>query len=232
MSLDGETLKSVDTNRLPFGNRIIDANGYIYLYKRARRAEGREELIKFDPTFTPIITFHSFEKIIKPRVMNPFPIRYYFTLSEQNNFICLLSSDYNIHVFDAYGKTLKRIIKDHDPVKITKEDKAQILQKENSQPIGLRRNIEFPKYYPVASGLFIDEQNRIYVRTFEKDDKGGLYHDIFDSEGRYISRFSINKNEKVVVINNNKIYCIINENEEGIPLVKRYRIEWKQYTKM
>jgi len=117
-------------------------------------------------------------------------------------------------------------------VKITKEDKAQILQKENSQPTGLRRNIEFPKYYPVASGLFIDEQNRIYVRTFEKDDKGGLYHDVFDSEGRYISRFSINENEKVVVINNNKIYCIIKESEEGIPLVKRYRIEWKLLTFM
>jgi len=38
----------------------------------------------------------------------------------------------------------------------------------------------------------------------------------------------LNETEKVVVIENNKICCIINESEESIPLVKRYRIEWKQ----
>lgn len=227
MTLDGKILKTVNAAKLPRGRLIIDAKGYIYLNKIGRWPGGVDELVKIDPSLNVIIKFNSFEKAMEPHTINPFSIGYYFALSKENNLIWLLSSTYDIHIVDPDGKTLKRIIKDYTPVKISEEDKAKYLQEEISHASGLRSYIKFPKYYPIASGLFIDEQNRIYVRTFEKNDQSDLYYDIFNAEGRYISRFSLNEKEKVFVVKNSRIYCIIKENEEGIPLIKRYKMEWK-----
>jgi len=35
--------------------------------------------------------------------------------------------------------------------------------------------------------------------------------------------------EQMDVVKDNKLYCVIRENEEGIPLIKRYSIAWKEF---
>lgn len=51
-------------------------------------------------------------------------------------------------------------------------------------------------------------------------------YDVFDSEGRCFARFSHPDDEIFTVIKKNKAYCIIRANEEGIPVMKRYRMGW------
>ena len=130
-------------------------------------------------------------------------------------------------IIDPNGKTVKRILKDNEPVKITNSDKERFIKKESLQELPLRSKLEFPEHFPVVSGLFIDDQDQIYTKTSEKDGNGGIYYDVFDPMGRYISRFALPENEQVYVVKNNKLYCIIRESESGIPLVKRYTIGWK-----
>lgn len=227
LTLNGKFLKTVSVNKLPLGSARIDSRGFVYQYKRGRGYKMVEELIKYDPDLNPIQKFHSFEKSRKPRVRYPFPERYYFDVSKDDNLIWILSSTYDIHVVDPNGKTVKRIVKDYDPVKITNSDKEGFIKKESSQDFPVQFNYEFPEYYPVVSGIYIDDHDRIYTKTSERDGKGWIYYDVFDPMGRYISRFSFPENEQIAVIKNNKLYCIIRENEEGVPLAKRYALEWK-----
>jgi hypothetical protein len=227
LTLNGKFLKTVSVNKLPMGSVRIDSRGFVYQYKRDRGYKMVMELIKYDPDLNPIMKFHSFEKTRKPRVRNPFPEGYYFDVSKDDNMIWILSTTYDMHVVDPNGKTIKRIVKDYDPVKITDSDKDRFRKKESSREFRIRFQYEFPEYYPVVSGIYIDDQDRIYTKTSKKDGKGSIYYDVFDPIGRYISVFSLPENEQVYVIKNNKLYCIIRENEEGIPLAKRYTLEWK-----
>lgn len=225
-TLNGKVLKTVSAN-LPMGSIRIDNRGFVYQYKRGRGYKMVEELIKYDQDLNLIKKFHSFEKTRKPRVRNPFPEGYYFDVTKDDKLIWVLSSTYDIHVVDPNGKTVKRILKDYDPINITNSDKERFIKKESSQEVPFRSKLEFPEHFPVVSGLFIDDQDQIYTKTSEKDGKGSIYYDVFDPIGRYISRFSLPENEQVYVVKNNKLYCIIRESESGIPLVKRYTIGWK-----
>ncbi|MCK4825915.1 6-bladed beta-propeller [bacterium] len=227
LTLDGKFLKTVSASKLPMGSFRIDSRGFVYQYKRGRGNKIVKELIKYDPDLNPIMKFHSFEKKRKRGVSNPFPEGYHFDLTVDDHLIWNLSSTYDMHVVDPNGKTVKRIVKDYDPVKITDSDKEPFIKKESSQEAPFRFKLEFPEYYPVVSALFIDDYNRIYAKTSERDENGGVYYDVFDPMGRYISRFSLPENEQVYVVKNNKLYCIIRESEEGIPLVKRYIMGWK-----
>lgn len=53
------------------------------------------------------------------------------------------------------------------------------------------------------------------------------YNDVFDAEGRYIAKFCHPRREMIFTAKKNKIYCMVQESEEGIPLVKRYSMVWK-----
>ncbi len=227
LNLNGEFLKTVSANKLPMGSVRIDSRGFVYQYKRGRGYKTVEELVKYDPDLNLVMKFHSFKKTRKRGVSNPFPKGYYFDLTKDDKLIWILSSTYDIHVVDPNGKAIKRIVKDYDPVKITDSDKERFIKRESSKDAPFRFKFEFPEYYPVVTGLVIDEKDRIYTLTSEKDDKVGVYYDVFDPLGRYISRFSLPEDEQVYAVRNNKLYCIIRENEEGIPLVKRYTMEWE-----
>jgi hypothetical protein len=220
LTLDGKSIKDVSIAAVDLIGFKIDNNGFLYFYKIERGYKMAKELVKFDPGLNPVMKIHSFEWVRKPRVINAFPKKYCFDVTKEDNLIWLLSSTYEMHVVNPKGKTVKRIIKDFDPVKITARDKERFTKKELFR-------LEFPENYPVVDGLSIDDRDRIYVRSYEKDGKGGIYYDVFDPEGRYIARFSLPESDLVAVVKNNMLYCMIRESEEGFPLIKRYALEWK-----
>jgi hypothetical protein len=75
--------------------------------------------------------------------------------------------------------------------------------------------------------MFLDDQDRIFIQTYEKDGRGGLFYEVFDPEGRYISRFSFPEKEEAVVVKKDKLYSMVRDSKEGILLVKRYSLTWK-----
>ena len=87
--------------------------------------------------------------------------------------------------------------------------------------------IEFPDAYYPTDFFLIDDEDRLYARTYEDDGKGGLWHDVFDAEGRCFTRFSLPKDEMAFAIKKNKLYALLVENAEGIPLIKRYAMIWE-----
>ena len=224
---DGKSIKDISCASFNLGRLRSDSRDFLYALNTIRSENVRWELTKFDQNINPVAMVSSLERERKPRgVIDVYQDSYYFDLTSKDELVWVISSKYEMNVVNPEGKLFKRIIKDYEPKKITNADRERI-EKEESSGLPLKITVELPKNFPPVENLLIDGQDRIYVRTCDRDDKGGAFYDIFNPEGRYLSRFSLPEKEKAVVVKKNKLYCIIPESEEGVPLVKKYAMEWK-----
>jgi len=231
-SLAGKFVKEMPTGK--FWSTIafkFDSKGHIYGRNRIYGDITTEQLIKFDSNLKPTDTIASLTSKRDPSFRQAFPPRFSFNVTKDDNLIWLITSKYELSVVNGKGKTIKKIVKDHDPVKITQEIK-EILIKENFGERGIPpgRTFEVPSHFPPVRYFIVDDECRIFVWTYEYEEKDGiyyLYYDVFDAEGRYIAKFLHPQEEIVFVAKKNKIYCLERESKEGIPLVKRYSLVWK-----
>jgi len=159
--------------------------------------------------------------------INPFDLMIVFDVDKKGNITYGTSKKYEIKFINPDGTHIKSITKEYDPIKITEEDKKEILSRiPETGGLNVKDMIEFPKYYPAFQNFTCDDEGRIFVRTFEKGEKEGEYIcDIFDPEGCFISQISLKTNP--VLWRNNKLYAT-EESDEGYILIKRYRVSWEQ----
>jgi hypothetical protein len=74
-------------------------------------------------------------------------------------------------------------------------------------------------------GMDVDEDGRIFVKTYERvdDKKSDFYFDVFDSEGKFMTRFS--HWIKPHVWKKGNVYTI-EKDDDDFPVVKRYKVTW------
>jgi hypothetical protein len=225
MTLEGELDKVISLSTLPRGAFKPDSRGFLYRHTvQGTGGKTQQELVRHGPDLESLLKLHSFEEKRERGVFQPYPKVYIYDVTQDDHFVWLLTTAYDIRVVDPTGNTIRRIKKDHKDIKITKADKDRYM-KTRSQSFLDRFRIEFPDHYPVCSRQRVDEKNRIFIRTYARDDKSDHIVDVFDPQGRYFSRFAVPQDERIYAIKNGKVYCIT-ENKEGIPVVKRYTIEW------
>lgn len=151
---------------------------------------------------------------------NPFMAISYWTLGKENTIIYGYPQEYEIQIYNSEGQILKKIIKAYDPIEISEEEK-----KARVQEFPEDTKLKFPKYHSAFRRFFSDEEGKIFVQTWEKtDDEVNYYYDVFDQEGKYISKTVLPTRPHSCL--KNKLYTI-EEDEEGFHHVKRYRIIWK-----
>jgi hypothetical protein len=225
-AVDGRCLKEISTARTNPFRLKIDGKGFIYLDSIDMRKTKVLTLTKFDPELKPIGVVASYEEAFVLGVSNPFLTILYFHATKDGRLIWLVTKKYEFHVLDSGGKPIRKIVKDYTPLKISADEQKRILKEQYAdRPYQIK--VEFPDAYPPVEYFIGDDEDRLYARTHEEDGKGGLWYDVFDPEGRCFTRFAIPKEEMAFIIKKNKLYVLISENEEGIPLVKRYAMEWK-----
>ena len=223
---EGLYLKEINTKKYHrVLNPLIDSKGNIIAqfinYKRRPRRGVSERiyvlgLLKMDSNFNPIVAIATFERtqIADQRLSGiMFP---YFTYKVRKDDsivwgITSVKSDYELYISSPEGKKIKKIMKEYDPEKITKEDKKG-------------RTGYWPENFPPFRRIACDNESEIYVQTYEKDKNGHFVCDVFDPEGRYITKFSLPRDEIIFGIKKNYIYTFF---DKGIPYVKRYRVIWK-----
>jgi 6-bladed beta-propeller len=213
----------------------FDSQGNIYAETRAyEETKMTAELKKFDPHFKPLATYASFEEK-RPNRRRVSAFSPSFSLQMRRDDLLVYTIDeidkYELTVVDAAGKTVKRILKDYDPVKITGTMKDRLIRESWGEE-GIPADVQFeiPGHFPALHYFIIDDEGRLYVSTYSYEEKAGDYwrsHDVFDSEGRCIARFSLPEREMVFQAKKGKLYCLVEESEEGIPLIKRYNMTWK-----
>jgi len=185
------------------------------------------EFSKFDRDLKPLLTIHSISIPFKLRVVNLMPDRLFCAVAGEDRLAWMVSNDYAVEVVDASGKTVMKVVKDHDPQKFTAKDREKIIKSRFPATVPPQLELVFPDFFPAVSGFMTDDKGRIYVRTYETDDRGGVAMDVFDPAGFYIARFFVPDGQDDVTIRNDKLYSIVNDPASGNPLVKRYALKWK-----
>jgi len=144
----------------------------------------------------------------------------YCQLMAEDNVLVGNSKDYELQIFDPQGKIIKKISRDYDPVPVTEAKKNEERKKRDSIT-----RWEFPRDHFPMSFLAADDEGRIFVRTWEKPAQGqGYFFDVFDPEGKYITRIPLSFSPRVLKKGN--LYAI-EADEAGFQCVKRYKMTWK-----
>ncbi|OGD11898.1 MAG: hypothetical protein A2Y86_04455 [Candidatus Aminicenantes bacterium RBG_13_62_12] len=186
------------------------------------------ELVKFDPDLKPLLKIHSISIPFKlAGGVNLLPDRFFFALAGDDRLAWMVSNEYTVQVVDAAGKTVMKIIKERDQQKFSDKDRDKFIKSRFPGGAPSQFKLQFPDYFPAASGFMTDEKGRIYVRTYDEDGLGGVAMDVFDPAGLYIARFFVPEDEDAVTVRNDKLYSIIKDPASGNPLVKRYALNWK-----
>lgn len=210
---------------------IPDSRGFIYGDTIVIDGNLRKDsIIKFDPEFNSVSTIATYEKTYTRQEINPVREGLVFQVITDDSLIWANISEYILYVVNPEGKLFKKIIKEYSKIKISEKEKEVILKErfgDEQLPPGIK--IAFPKHYPPIYYFLGDNKGRIYVRTYEQGSQGKIKWDVFDEEGRYILSFFHSEEDLLFVIKNNKAYSMISESEEeGIPIVKRYKMIWSE----
>lgn len=136
---------------------------------------------------------------------------------------------YEFLVFDLEGNLLRKIRKDHEPIEIqlSEDNKKKII----AERPGIK--VVFPEFWTPFGSFFVDDENRLYVQTYEtgENQKDYLY-DIFNQKGIYISRKSLPIKLAVdiegdAVVKKDRLYCV-QEKESGYKELAVYRMMWEK----
>lgn len=131
---------------------------------------------------------------------------------------------YEIWVYDLEGKLYRKIRKEFKNVPVSEEYKKTMMERTNEQ---LKRMTFFPDNFPPYQSFFSDDYGKLFVMTYEAGDNPGEFmFDIFNAEGAFIERKSLNVwvNEGFVwgMIKENLFYCL-REKENGYKELVVYR---------
>ena len=141
-------------------------------------------------------------------------------ISKINNqtFVYGYPGEYELSVIDESGQLLYKIKKD-EPRRKFPANKRNRLKKYN-----------LGEFQPFFYLIFTDSEGRIYVqtnKTWAEDEVKEKEVDIFSKNGYYLYKTSLPKHTYVIKIG--YLYALIIDEDEGMELVKRFRISnWDQ----
>ena len=163
-----------------------------------------------------------------------FPV-FTWSISDGKIFLGTEENGYEINVYDLEGNLVRKIKKEYEPVKVPDEYKKYIMKMAETVPWGDK--IYFPEFMPPFQYIFVDDEGRLFVMTYEKGVKPGEYfYDIFNSDGIFIGRISLGnygfsgylgtEGPLVVKAKNYRIYCLRGK-ERGSHELVVYKMNWE-----
>lgn len=220
-TLDGKYIKTQSTVEVFPVEVLLAPEGQIFAITNIKGPDRTGKEVKlYDENLNHVKTIVSIPKPKPdPRILMPFQPEVNWAIFQDNSIIISFEKDYKLQIFNAHGELSRKIIKEHEPVKITEEDVKLRVRK---VPEG--RKLVVPEYFPAVHSITADEKGRIFVHTYEKAGGGKYYNDVFDSEGRYIAKVALK--DRLQVWKKNRLYTI-EEDEDGCQYVKRYKVTWK-----
>jgi hypothetical protein len=220
-TLQGQFLRNVSTARLQFFNRPrADSRGDIVADVSTVDQEYVAQIKRLGPSLEPKSTISS-AALLKYPNFDPFLPRFTYEIARDDIVIWGLPTKYEIHMWSKEGKPLRKIVKEYSPVKITEDEKNEAKKRFMTSGV----NLVWSDYHHAYDLLILDDEGRIFARTYEKPQgEKAFYHDVFNEEGRYIARVTLPT--RPYIWKRGKLYTI-EENEEGYRFIKVYKSAWE-----
>ena len=115
---------------------------------------------------------------------------FYWTVSRTGIYVGSDKSGYEIQTYDFAGNLIRKLRKGFDPVRFPNELKERTKEDWKAFPTV---KIDFPTNLPPFRVFFVDDKDRLIVRTYEIGGNPKEYiHDIFTSKGDLVGRKSLN----------------------------------------
>jgi len=227
-SLDGMFLRQKKI--LPFAVYPIgmDSKGRLLGQSFFSPRDPRKLIVSID-TGGGAVEFGREMEYVKDKVLDIGRPSCYGALSPDDMVLYGDSKEYRLFLWSADDQTCKMITKTFQrPRKITEGDKKQYRKKyADSLKKGVK--ITFRAEWPAFSGLFVDDEGRIFVKTYERARQGldSFYYDVFNKEGVYEAKVTI-----PVTLDNNSVWkngrvYTVETDKNGLPLIKRHRVTWR-----
>ena len=133
-----------------------------------------------------------------------------WSASHDNIYVAREDRGYEIWVYDFNGKLKRKIRKEYKKIPISEDYKKKIL---SPWPKGMRERVYFPEFHPPFQSMVAGDDGTLLVATFEEGNNPGEFmFDIFNEEGVFIGRKSLNvfiwENRLYAQIRANKFYCL------------------------
>ncbi len=224
---DGTLIKELSTAKWVFLRFRLSSRGDIYADHAALSDQGVivMQLSKFSPDLASSTVLATEPRPMAPNRINAFPLWFQHGITHDDGLVWAVDSRYEITVLDADGKPRMKIFKAPEPNPIREADrKARLEGDYKGIPPG---TVDFPSQFPPIRTLVVADTDHIFVRTYVKDKQGGAVHDVFDPSGRFVAQFTLGEEEFAMMARNGKLYTLVREDAEGIPLVKRYGLVWE-----
>ena len=230
-SLDGKFLRQFSNSTMAMFRRPrVDSEGHIIVGHVNVGDPIEAVLKKLDSDLNPVLTLATRPVVSKPpTIIEYFEIRrstnLVWDVAMEDNIVWGVFNKYEIFVHNPEGKLIRKIVREYDGIEITKNEEEELIKDWlGNNPVPPQWTLKFPKEYPPFIRFTCDEEGRIFVQTYEKtEDEEEDYYDVFDPEGKYIVRIFLKYRPQVW--KNKKLY-MIEENEEGFQVVKRYKVTW------
>jgi len=152
-----------------------------------------------------------------------------YSISKEKLYVGNPDRGYEICVYDLKGNLLKKIRKEYKTANVPEEVKIEILKRyEGSGYEAVKEKIYFPESMPPYKTFFTDENGRLLVMIHEKGKNPGEYmFDIFNGEGIFMGRKSLDGSLSWAIIRQNRLYCL-REKESGYKKLDIYKITWEK----
>ena len=228
-SRNGKLINEINTANYVRLYRIDDDSkgnfyGILYTYFPEKKIE-IEHLYKFDKRLNIIKRLYQIEVKRLKNEIRIFSPQIFFRVRNDDLIIFANTGEYTIYLADGEGRVRKIIKNKYEPLKLLPTDrKREFEERYGGRTLPPELKFIFPDYYPPIEHLLLDDQDNIFVRTYERTKDGAHYYDYFDAEGRYIASFPMK--ETIFCIRGGRFYTL-EEDEEGYQKIVRYRYRLK-----
>ncbi len=197
--------------------------GYIY----AERDSGpggndADELVKFDKKTAKVSLISTVKHGFSFPKIDPMSDRFILRGRNDGKLIWAYTRTYELFLETAAGQRITRIAHSCARIKITDKDKTDYV-KSNWKEKPAFLELVWPEYYSPIEYIILDDKDRLFVGTVEKDGEGRRKIDVFDAAGKYMGSFHFE--DRIMVIRNGLLYAIA-EDADGFPIVERYVMTW------
>ncbi len=99
---------------------------------------------------------------------------------------------YEVACFEKSGKLKKIIRKVFQAVSLSVEDRKDLVKVYENFPQEFRDNVEYPTVFPPFQMGFADDEDRLFVMTYEgSGEQGHYWYDVFEKDGGFAGRVSL-----------------------------------------